>query len=251
MGCELAFLTQIILDEDKHIDVDIGAGEVTATIAAGTYNTIFDLIAEAETQLKILHATFTVVLNNGANLGHTTIARTGNFTIKWLTGTNTLTSLGPWLGFDITADDNGGAASFLSDNRHQFGWYDPVGPDSDSYDRKQSMGPRSFVAMSSSVSRTTYARHHIREIAFQWIPSEYFFESDAATNEAYELWWIDAAEGLPFHIFSDLDLAPGSWTDQGQYALEVDENDDLLDGVPRLAPGSPFYSFRLRMRKQE
>ncbi len=249
MGCELAFLSKIIIDEDLWLDVDLGGGEVSASIAAGEYETIFDFVLAVSTAFKTLSGTAVCAMSD-LTRGHVQFGDFGAFDILWNSGTHAANNVGEILGFDISADDIN-LNIYTSDNRHQFGWYDPVGPDSDSYDRKQSMGPRSFVAMSSSVSRTTYARHHIREIAFQWIPAEYFFESDAATNEAYELWWIEVAEGLPFHIFSSLDLSPGNWVDEGKYALEVDENDDLLDGVPRLAPGSPFYSFRLRMRKQE
>lgn len=247
--CSLGFLLEIVLDEDKHIDVDLGSGEVTATIAAGTYDTIFDLIAEAETQLETLDATFDVVLLTGLSLGRVSIGRTGTYTIKWATGTNTATSLGSYLGFDTSADDSG-AATYTSDNVNPNSWFSPHGPAFDSYDRKQSMGPRTFVALSSKTKRSSFARHQIRQVNFETLEPEVFFESDASTNEAFETYWELMAEGTPFNVYTDVDQNPAtSWTDQGQYGLEVEENANMLDNVPRLDPGSAFYSIGLRMRK--
>lgn len=249
MGCELALMVQFELESDLYIDVDIGAGEETATIAAGYYDSMIDFVAAVEAALILLDATFVAVIGDGASQGKPIISRTGSFDILWNTGTNAAESIGLLLGFDVTADDTG-AASYTADHQHQHGWYSPIGPASDSYDRPQSMGPAPFVAMSSRLERISWATHYIREWKFQTIPADLFFESDADLNEDFETFWIKIAEGWPFHVFEDLDQASTLWVDLGQYALETDENPDLLANVPRLDPGTAFYSVTLAARKR-
>jgi hypothetical protein len=248
-SCELAFLRQFELESTIWIDVDIGGGEVNASVAAGYYDTMFDFISALETSLQVVDATFAVIIENAADIGHVRISRTGSYSILWNTGTNTANNVGELLGFDTSADDTG-AATYLSDNQHQHGWYSPVGPSSDSYDRPQSMGPGSFVGMSSRIERVSWATHFIREIKFNNVEIEKLLASDADLNEDLETFWIGIAEAWPFDIFSSLELVAASWVDEGQYALEVDENPDLLAGVPRLSPGSAYYSFSLSLRKR-
>ena len=111
----------IIIDtgagQNNTIDFDIGAGPLTCNIAAGTYKagqtqgdtgTLCALIYAA------IHAaenagTYTVSFTRSATGGAFTIVRSaGTFDILWKTGTNTSKSMGPILGFPVSADSTGG-----------------------------------------------------------------------------------------------------------------------------------------------
>jgi hypothetical protein len=103
-----------ITSSNKWIDVDLGAGEVSVALAEKVYNNFGLLKDEIASKLQTLDATFSCEYSHTTN--KFTIARTGNFTIKWATGSHTGSTFGEVIGFDVSADDNGANASFLADN---------------------------------------------------------------------------------------------------------------------------------------
>lgn len=247
----LAFLLEVpITASNKWIDVDIGGGEVSTSIAVDDYDDMVAVAAALETALQVIDATFSVDIGED---GKVTIARTGSFSILWKNGTHgrlgTDTHIGTVLGFDDT-DDDLSAASYESDNQHTLGFYVTSGnnPKLDSYDRKVSRGPETFIAMDDTSWRLTYGRGNIRVVELQAIPYNKFFPDESPTNEAFMDWWIEAAEGTPFKYYGD--SGDFSTSDLGQYILECRADEDLLEGVPRRAAGEAYYSKTLRMIKQ-
>jgi len=96
------------------IDFDEGGAEINATLTAGTY-TADTLCTEIKTQLDAGGAlTYTVDYDDANN--KFVISATGNFTLRWNTGTNKTTSVASTIGYSDSADDNGGADSFTADN---------------------------------------------------------------------------------------------------------------------------------------
>lgn len=97
------------------IDFDEGAGELTATITAGTYQHPYNtLVDEIKTQMDSAGTdTYTISYDNDTD--KFTIASDGSFSLDWNTGTNTATTAGAILGFD-TSSDSATAASHESDN---------------------------------------------------------------------------------------------------------------------------------------
>lgn len=94
------------------IDFDEGSGELTATLTSGSY-TGATLAAEIETRMEIVGALYTV--SYSLSTGKFTIAKdTGTVILKWATGTNSATTVGIYIGFDIDTDDIA-AASHVSD----------------------------------------------------------------------------------------------------------------------------------------
>jgi hypothetical protein len=93
-------------------------GDATATITAGNYATGALMAAEIETQMDAAATDNTYSVTYNASTNKFVIARdTGSDTIglEWSTGSNTSTSIGVDLGFDVSADDTG-ATSYTADN---------------------------------------------------------------------------------------------------------------------------------------
>lgn len=242
-----AFLLQITIDStNKWIDIDIGAGEVNVSIAEDDYDDIYAVASALETALIAEDATFTVDV--GAT-GTITIARTGSFSILWKTGThgsdNADDHIGDILGYSDAADDTG-AATYDSDNQHQYGYYHFKQVSFDSRDRIVELGPTTFKPISGKASRSTWGTQYIREVRLDTIAGSAFFDSLSSTNEAYELFWQQAARGVQFAYYSDTSVP----TDEGDYVLDVAANSNLLEGVPRLDPAAEYYSITMRMVRQ-
>ena len=96
---------------NKYIDFDEGGAELTATLTEGNYNGQ-TLATEIKTRMDAAGGTYTVTYSEST--GKFTIARTGNFTLRWQSGTNTANTVGGTIGFIITADDTG-AETYTSD----------------------------------------------------------------------------------------------------------------------------------------
>ena len=106
-------------NQNNKIDFNIGAGELTATIAAGTYavgQTDADtgtLCAIIKAALSAADATGTYTVSFSRTTKKVTFARSeGTFSISWIGGTNASDGMGTLLG--CTADDTG-ALSYVSD----------------------------------------------------------------------------------------------------------------------------------------
>lgn len=118
MRGELEFVeTPIASGLNASLDFDEGAGELTATIANGTYSTGDDLAAALTTAMNAVAVTNTYLVTYGALTKTFTIARaTGAATLSllWSSGTNAATSVGTVLGFIVSADDTS-ATTYESD----------------------------------------------------------------------------------------------------------------------------------------
>lgn len=102
----------VVAAGNKYIDVDEGGAELTATLTTGNYNGQ-TLATEMKTQLDAAGAlTYTVTYSEST--GKFTIAATGNFTIRWNTGTHKATDVSGLCGFSDAANDSG-AATYTSD----------------------------------------------------------------------------------------------------------------------------------------
>jgi hypothetical protein len=102
----------VIGTSNHHIDFDEGAAELNAVLTAGSYNGQ-TLAAEIKIQMDAAGGTYGVTYSEST--GKFTIDRTGNFTLRWNTGTNKAASACATLGFVDSADDTG-AATYTSDN---------------------------------------------------------------------------------------------------------------------------------------
>jgi|GEM_PF-3185360 len=256
MSTAPAFLLQITIDStNKWIEVDLnpgGAPDVkTVSITEDDYADIRAVASALETALQVEDATFSVTVGS---TGTITIARTGNFTIQWKTGAthgsdNDDDHIGTVLGFDDTADDSG-AATYDSDNQCMYSWFPPVLPTDDTYDRVRSLGGATFVPISGLAERCTWGTQTIRELELGFIPRAKFFNADADTNESFEDFWTEAAGGTPFKFYLDATDYVGSYS--GQYKMICKDNEDLLDGLPRVEKGSEYYGpKRIHLVKQD
>lgn len=117
---------RIYLNGSDKIDFDEGGGEIVATLTAGVYTA--DSVAShigtiMTTRSAAVGNTWTYVCSYSETTNKFTIEETSgpnNFTISWLNGTNgsggTGYTVGDTIGFDESANDNGGAASFEADD---------------------------------------------------------------------------------------------------------------------------------------
>ena len=245
-----AFLLQVVItDDNKWIDIDIGAGEVNLSIATGTYDDMVAVAAAIEVALQASDATFSVDIGS---TGTVTISRTGAYDILWLTGihgsSGTDQHIGTILGYDDAGDDEF-AASYDSDLQHQRGFYCQDGAilEFDSLNMPVKIGPASFIAVDGSLERCTYGDHTKRQIDLATIPRALYFEEFATdTNAPYITWWKIAAGGTPFTIYSDTD----PFTAEGQWALIQGENEGLLENTKRLDDSAAYFSTSLMMQRQ-
>jgi len=102
----------IVSAANNKLDFGEGGAEITATLTNATY-TGAALAAEIKTQLDAGGAlTYTVTYS--ATTRKFTIAATGNFELKWNTGTHKATDCSTLIGFSDAADKTG-AATYTSD----------------------------------------------------------------------------------------------------------------------------------------
>ena len=98
---------------NQYICFDEGGVELVATIAAGTY-TGTTLAAAVDTALDAAGADYTVSYSTSTR--KFTLAKdTGNYTLRWLTGTRRGADAADLLGFDDAANDTG-AGTYTSDD---------------------------------------------------------------------------------------------------------------------------------------
>lgn len=104
-----------ITEHNRYLDFDIGAGQLTATIATGTYTTGASLATAIVTALEAASAPPVWACDyNVTQPNKFTISQGSNFTIRWSTGTNAYRSIGRSLGFNVGANDTG-ATTFTAD----------------------------------------------------------------------------------------------------------------------------------------
>ncbi len=99
---------------NEKLDADDSGPIFAATLTAGTY-TGDSLAAEVETQLEASGADNYTVTYSTSTGKFTLVNDTGNWRLKWSSGTNFQISTGRLLGFDVETDDNGATDTFVSD----------------------------------------------------------------------------------------------------------------------------------------
>lgn len=218
---------------NNKLDYDI-AGAAVVTIDSGTYDHMGDVLANLETKLQAVDATFSVVIDS---VGKPTIARgAGSFDLPFSSGANAASSCGATIGFAVA--DLASAASYTADYQHTLAFYAERPPLFDSKDRPLVIGPATFVSNDGSAERTTYGTQTWRRVDLAVMHKTKFFFSDADTNEDFETFWKEAAAGTELTLFTDTEAYP--FTEAGQYVLQQGQNQSLL-GIARLSPGVEYY----------
>lgn len=254
----MAYLLQITIDAtNKYIDFHWDGSDYSTAITEGVYADIHAVLAALVAEMDIAtsggsdFASNSAVIINAGNIGHVHIEDLEQEDVRlyWKTGINGSDNMdrhiGTVLGFDDSADDTG-EFEYDADWQHMHGFYDIVGPQFDSRSRKQKIGPGTFESVSGKCTRTVVADHVVRKTEHAWIAKERMFAEFADPNEDYETWWDEAAGAVPFKIYSDTD----DWTDEGTWCLLQSADEDMLDGIPRLAPGAEYYSITMRLKQQ-
>jgi len=249
-----ALLCEVVIDDtNKFLDVNYdGGGESNLTLTTGTYANMVDLIAEVETQLDTVNASFNAFIQSAGKVRIEHPTKT--FVLLWKTGVhgsdNTDTHCGTLLGWDDSADTSA-ASSIPATNQHMYGWYPEKPPREDTDDRPWIRGAPTFVAVSGEASRCTWAVHTKRRLDFLNIPDDKFLDADSAANESFEEFFEVAFRGTPFSIFqiSGTDNSD-SWTDEGEWVVIEDGDSDMTQGYPRFSPGAAYYSFAFDAVKQ-
>lgn len=102
-----------VTSDNKYLDFDEGSGELTATLDAGFY-TLTELAEALEDALNEIGTdAYTVTVNRSTR--KFTIATDGLMDLLWDTGTNSASTIGELIGFDVSADDTN-QTSITSDN---------------------------------------------------------------------------------------------------------------------------------------
>lgn len=235
-----ALCLEITTDEDLDLTWSDGTARTT-TLPADTYDDIKAIVDYLDTEMSTVNADVSVTLS--PTTGKITIAdagAAGTFSVTWSTTDEDLRDL---LGAD--AVDDTGAYSYTLPNQVERAWFPNHAP-IDTGDRLRSIGPASHVAPDGTLSREEITSHTVRVVEFDKVAASKVFESDAATNESFESFWVYAVRGTRFTYYTDASV----WTSAGTYAVEVGENPDMLDGFTRLSPSVARFTFTLRMVKQ-
>lgn len=95
---------EVVAGFNDRIDFDEGGAELVATLNPGIYTTPTLYAAEIKTQMDAAGA-LTYTISYSSNRFQ--IAATGNFTLRWQSGTDVARSAGIDIGFNITANDTG------------------------------------------------------------------------------------------------------------------------------------------------
>ena len=104
--------------DDRYLDFDLGASEVSVSVTSKLYKSPLELASALETAVSDagVTGTFSVDYNNtGSDAGKFTISHSGGtLNLLWNTGSNAANTVGDLLGFSVAADDTG-ASSYTSD----------------------------------------------------------------------------------------------------------------------------------------
>lgn len=100
--------TFVIDATNNKLDFNEGGAQITATLANATY-TPTTLAAEIKSKMDASVGVGTYTVSYSTTTGKWTISVTGaaTFNILWNTGTNTATSVGPSIGFPVSANSTG------------------------------------------------------------------------------------------------------------------------------------------------
>lgn len=186
-----------------------GTDDRDATLAVGTYymradgvttSGVGDLLAQLQTALNSASGTTITdfVVTQSHTTGKVTISAGASFTLKWTDGGTQFD--GAILGFDTSADDTG-AATYTSDDQAQGVWYPGLYP-IDEGDKPAKWRTRN-VSVSGNVDVRTLAEWTERSVMWEGVPRSKVWESDAATNAAFQTLWDDAADGGSLFYYPD------------------------------------------------
>ncbi len=252
MTAPLSICTQIVLTADKHLDLHDGTDEDTVTIAADTYDDIWALCDTIQTGIRALDGGASAFYKDalvdpcfdGSVPGMIKIDFTvTGVSILWNTGTNTATTIGEVLGFDVSADDSA-AVSYTSDYQHQYGWYAVRYPSRYGPGKPEAIGGDMRFTLSSKNAKRVHVayRTHFDISLIELVP-ELMWSADATganANRDLETVWKAIAQGDWFRYREDQEVE-ATYTD---YYLR--EPLDLYEAVSR--PHDDYESYNLSMR---
>lgn len=113
-----------ITNSNKYIDITDDGGTIAVTLATGWYKSPKELAREITTKAtaaSVGSGNDTITCTFSSTTGKFTLTSNGStFSLLWLSGTNTASSVGTTLGFVVSANDTG-ATTYTSDNAITFG----------------------------------------------------------------------------------------------------------------------------------
>ena len=168
------------------LDFDIGAGQLSCTIAPGTYKA-GQTQADTGTLCQLIYAaihaaeavgTYTVAFTRSATGGTFTITRSaGTFDILTKTGTNTAKSIGPTIGFPVSADETASltytGATVSAVYSHAFSRIQSATPPTYSWWQKNGLDyPQHLGCMLSKLELSAKAKEFV-EMDTEWLGLSY------------------------------------------------------------------------------
>jgi hypothetical protein len=129
-----AYFDPVRIDSnDRYLDFNLGAGELSAAVNAKLYTTPHELAEALEEAMENTGASGTFIVDYkdyGNASGKFYVAHSGGvLNLLWNTGTNTANTIGDALGFTVSADDSG-ASGYFSDTAQS--WAAPFSSTADS-----------------------------------------------------------------------------------------------------------------------
>ena len=227
----------VITSSNKWIDVHTSIGgeaDFSASITEGTYGSIRDVASALQTAIRALNggapfgaATVSVVFT-GAVPGMVAIyggyTEGGTFSIEWSTGAHAGSTVGPLLGFTVSADDTGGF-TYTSDYQHQYGWYALRAPESYGPVVPEAIGGEIRIPLAGTSAKIVHIGYqHTFRVALAEIPYYIMLDeyaTSANTNRALETVWEMGIQGYQLAWHEDQQSAththmyltsPRSWT---------------------------------------
>jgi len=113
-GVEYYFNPIEITASSKDIDFNEGGSSLATSVAVKTYKDPHELAAAIQTALNAVATAAITCVYQDADGKFTITSDGATFELEWATGTNTATSIGATLGFDVGSDDTG-ALTYTSD----------------------------------------------------------------------------------------------------------------------------------------
>lgn len=204
---------------NKWIDIRVGSGDESISIADGVYDDIVDVVAALDAALGAAHAGMYASIDTSTHV--VLIGYTSDMTIRWNTGTHSTTNIGTLLGYDITSDD--------TDNKKHYGDYAAQGlwwpSRSVSIDTVRWIselvgGQRQRTLSGSAVKQVIVGYRRSRSIEIHELPAWCVWEAAATgehTNRALETFlrsyigdvvtWYDDHESMVDGVGCYIDIA--------------------------------------------
>jgi hypothetical protein len=202
-------------------------GAQTVDITAGEYDSILEVLAELETQLQTVDATFAVTVSSA---GFVTITCQTAWTENWATTDDALETL---LGLDSSSDgvaDLNGIYMLAASLRHQAAFYPPVGA-AWSCDRRRRQAREQDTADGGMIQYVSSSEHRWRQVSMDLMTYESVEAGGSAADGAggtidwtditiYNFWTYCADGGREFRFYPD--RANGTVASPGTEGTEYD-----------------------------